>query len=291
MSARLDDFRYQRDGITVPAIWVAVALSLLIHAALLWGWMPKMRLPLFEDPERSEAHGPLVVQLAPLPSLPPALPPSLTRQARPPKAVAHPRAPSTFTVPNRTASTRAAPAPGTPSIAAAAPERRSTGDDLTSYIEARRRARAESQLDAPPGGMPSAPPVEDDNSRSNRIAAANLGAQRRLTFGYDPTRGGGVFEIQRVGFDDAEFLFYGWNKDIRRTTKQLIEVRKGNNSDIRIAVVRKMIAIIREYEQDDFLWESQRLGRHLMLSARARDNAGLEDFLMREFFGDPGRPQ
>ena len=29
-----------------------------------------------------------------------------------------------------------------------------------------------------------------------------------------------------------------------------------------------MIAIIREYEQQDFVWESRRSGRSLMLSAR-----------------------
>jgi hypothetical protein len=95
----------------------------------------------------------------------------------------------------------------------------------------------------------------------------------------------------RLGFTDAEFMFFGWNKDIRRNTKQLIEVQKGNNADTRIAVVRKMISIIREHEQEDFLWESQRLGRNLMLSARPRDNSGLEEFLMREFFEDPRRPQ
>jgi hypothetical protein len=48
-----------------------------------------------------------------------------------------------------------------------------------------------------------------------------------------------------------------------------------------------MIAIIREYEREDFLWESHRLGRSLMLSARAKDNAGLEEFMIREFFEDP----
>jgi len=32
------------------------------------------------------------------------------------------------------------------------------------------------------------------------------------------------------------------------------------------------------------------LGRSLMLSARQRDNAGLEQFLMQEFFEDPLRP-
>ena len=135
-----------------------------------------------------------------------------------------------------------------------------------------------------------APQVEDDNARSNRIAAANLATQRKQTFGYDATQGGGVFQLVRVGYTDAEFLFFGWNKDIRRNTKQLIEVRKGSNPDTRIAVVRKMISIIREYEQQDFRWESQRLGRSMLLSARPRDNAGLEEFLMLEFFEDPLRP-
>lgn len=112
-----------------------------------------------------------------------------------------------------------------------------------------------------------------------------------MTFGYDPNQRGGVFQIEHMSDDAAEFLFYGWHRQLRRNMAQLIEVRKGANADIRIAVIRKMIAIIREYEQDDFLWESQRLGRSLMLSARTRDNAGLEDFLMTEFFGDPRRPR
>ncbi len=138
--------------------------------------------------------------------------------------------------------------------------------------------------------MTDAAPAEDEKARSNRIATANLATQRKQTFGYDPSQGGGVFQIVRIGFSEGEFLFFGWNKDIRRNTKQLIEVAKGNNADTRIAVVRKMIAIIRDHEQEDFLWESQRLGRNLMLSARQRDNAGLEEFLMREFFDDPRRP-
>jgi hypothetical protein len=64
----------------------------------------------------------------------------------------------------------------------------------------------------------------------------------------------------------------------------MIEVRKGNNPDIRIAVVRRMIAVIRDYEQEDFSWNSRRLGRVVVLSARQADNAGLEDFMMKEFF-------
>jgi hypothetical protein len=94
-----------------------------------------------------------------------------------------------------------------------------------------------------------------------------------------------------MGYDSAEFVFFGWNKEIRRNTKQLIEVRKGTNSDIEIAVVRKVISIIREYEQENFLWESARLGRTLTLSARSGDNERLEEFMLREFFDDPRSPQ
>jgi hypothetical protein len=47
-----------------------------------------------------------------------------------------------------------------------------------------------------------------------------------------------------------------------------------------------MIAIIRDHERGDFVWESRRLGRNVTLSARPRDEAGLKDFLMREFFAD-----
>ena len=131
--------------------------------------------------------------------------------------------------------------------------------------------------------------MEDDNARANRLAAENLGSNRKPVFGPE-RRGGGIFHIQRLGYDYAEFLFFGWNKDIRRNTQQLIEVRKGGNRDIRIAVVRRMIAIIREYEQEDFVWESQRLNRNVTLSARARDSSGLEEFMLREFFEDPRRP-
>jgi hypothetical protein len=46
-----------------------------------------------------------------------------------------------------------------------------------------------------------------------------------------------------------------------------------------------MIEIIRDREPGDFVWVSQRLGRNVNLSARPSDNAGLEDFLMQEFFG------
>ena len=291
-----DALRSRRDGITVPTIWIAVGLSLLVHVALLWKWLPRIRLPSPELSERGETRGSLSVQLAPPPrpaSPPPsasslAAPPAPKPPARPaPRAAPVPPVLALRTPPPDSAPTVRPPAPATPApVAPPAP----ASSDLASYIEARRRSRGDTPAPPSSGSMADAAPAEDDKARSNRIAAANLATQRKQTFGYDPSQGGGVFQIVRIGFSEGEFLFFGWNKDIRRNTKQLIEVAKGNNADTRIAVVRKMISIIRDHEQEDFLWESQRLGRNLMLSARQRDNAGLEEFLMREFFDDPRRP-
>ena len=299
MSDSLDAFRNRRDGVTIPTIWVAIALSLLIHVAVMWQWLPRIHLPSLDEPDRSDARGQLRVRLAPPPGPPPApvarTPPSPTLQARPPMAeVRPPPAPPVIALNQPSPDIPASP-PVAPSATAPTSVRPPADGDLASYIEARRRARVEPAPAAPsamfPGSVVTAPPAEDDKTRANRLAAANLGSQRRLTFGYDPTKSGGVFHINRMGYENAEFIFFGWNQEIRRNTAQHIEVRKGSNSDIRIAVVRRMIAIIRDYEQGDFLWESRRLDRSLMLSARPRDNAGLEDFMMHEFFDGSRLPQ
>lgn len=287
--------RNRRDAVTVPTIWIAVAISLLVHVAVLWKWLPRIRLPSPEQSERGEARGSLVVQLVP-PARPPSAPlPSAPPQVAPPPPPPPPRAavrrpPAAPVIALKSPAGSAAPPPAPPVTAPTPPRPPATGD-FASDIEARRRARSDTTTPAPPAPspVPYAAPAESDNARANRIAAANLATQRKQTFGYDPTQGGGVFQITRIGYTDAEFLFFGWNRDIRRNTKQLIEVQKGNNADTRIAVVRKMISIIRDYEREDFLWESQRLGRSLMLSARARDNAGLEAFMMHEFFPEDPR--
>jgi hypothetical protein len=235
---------------------------------------------------------PLSVLLAP-PVPPPPRTPAVAQRAKPPATVrARPKAvPRPHSTPRIIAreqpESRTPPRVNTPSVAAPPPERRAAGDDLSSYIEAKRRAREEAaRPPAPPVTASKAPPAEDENTRIDRIIAANLTPQHTMSFGYDPTQRGGIFHIEHMSDDAAEFIFYGWHKAMRRNMAQLIEVRKGGNPDIRIAVIRRMIAIIRDYEQGDFLWESRRLGRNVTLSARTRDNAGLEDFLMAEFFGD-----
>jgi hypothetical protein len=290
----------RHDDVRISAIRVAFAVSLLVHALALWTYLPRMRLLTPTDTTQGETGSPLAVQLTPLQSPPgsmPSRPPppeplvalqSPGRNASSPKGAAPKTSPSPVM-------TRPRQSPDVPALTTAPPEPAPAppqpigATDLAAYIEARRRARGESSA-AAQESAPNAPSTETENERQNRIIAANIGMNARPSFGKEPRNGGGVFQIKTMEFSYAEFYFFGWNKDINRNSRQVIEVRKGDNSDIRIAVVRKMIGIVREHESGDFLWESHRLGRQLMLSARARDNTELEAFMMQEFFFDSRNP-
>lgn len=286
-------FSRARDRITIPTVWVAFALSILIHAAGLFGLAPKVPVP-FEEAKLGKPSGSLAIRLVPFSSPPPSAErapatrpaprPPLARKAPLPRSDPPPApAPRTLTVerPVRPEITvPAQPARIEPSTARAAP---APGDDLASYIASRRRAR-----EGP--STPPAPAPETEQERHNRTAAENLGLTSTPTFGNDPNRGGGVFQIRSMGFDIAEFAFFGWNKDINRNSLQVMEVRRGNSENMEIAVTRKMISIIRERSKEDFLWQSKRLNRGLWLSARPTDQAELEAFILKELFPDP-RPR
>jgi hypothetical protein len=239
-----------------------------------------------EDPRYGRKSGSLAVRIAPPPApvpaavlaMParhaagsPAASPAAPRSAATPRPV--PRPPAPAPAPKILALERSGAKAAPP--AAEAP-RALLGGDLAAYVAARRRNRE-------PAPAATAP-AETQQERDNRITAENLGLTRTPAFGAERERGGGIFHVQRIGVDDAEFFFYGWNRTIRRNTRQMIEVQRGSNPTIQIAVVRRMIAIIREYVKEDFTWESQRLKRDVRLSARPADNAGLEDFMMGEFF-------
>lgn len=98
---------------------------------------------------------------------------------------------------------------------------------------------------------------------------------------------GGVFTILHKGTRTAEFAFNGWRPDTHRQWREVIEVDAGPGGDVELAIVRRMIALIRTHYAGDFVWRSHRLGKEIVLSARVEDNAQLEDFLTREFFGTP----
>jgi hypothetical protein len=292
---------YRHDAITVRVIWVAFALSLLVHVATLWMSPPLMRSLTLDPAARAEPAAALVAQLAPRsvpsentpPAAPPAPPPRASSPPRQRATKAPPAAPTPFPPPPiamsepAPRSTQAPPAPSAEAPAAAAPP---VATDLSAFIAARRQARGEPTISAAQGREPDAPPAESEKERLNRIVTANLGLNKVPTFGDDPKRGGGVFQLRRLGSEDADFYFNGWNQDIGRVAKQLVEVRRGTNPDIRLAVVRKIIEIIRAHEPGDFVWVSRRLARQVTLSARPADSAALEDFIMRDFFGDGRSP-
>jgi len=292
--------RRKGDVVTIPTLWLAFLLSLLVHIAAMWELLPRLKLLSGDAIESSKAGEPLAVRLAAVPSVPPpaapppeAQPPPARKASPPPKdrvekaaprvAPAPPPVVTRPAVPESAALPRPVPPLATPS-ATPSPSSPPVAGDLASFIAAKRRARGEPDPAASSGGVPNAPPVESDIARRNRIVAANLAPLSAPTFGSEPKNSGGIFQIRRLGYDDAEFTFYGWNTEIKRRASQMIEVRKGDNSDIRIAVIRRMIEIIRQYEQEDFSWKSDRLHRIVVLSARPKDNAGLEEFMMEEFF-------
>ena len=291
----LDD----KGRLNLPFIWVAVALSILLHAAALFGWKLPHGVRQLSGADGSQLTSPLRLRVLPIPSATPA-PPAVARNAQPrsrrpapaPAPAQRPRAPvialNTPTPGAPAAPVTPPPVPAAPAAAPIAPQppapptpARPPNNDFMAALEARRRARGNSAPSAPPTQAA----LDDDKARRDSIVASNLGQNRAPSFGSDPRKqGGGVFQIQRETFDRAELVFYGWNKEIGRMSAQAIEVRKANNPDIRIAVVRAMIAIIRDQEKGDFIWDSRRLGRSLDLSARLEDSAGLEDVLMREFY-------
>lgn len=94
----------------------------------------------------------------------------------------------------------------------------------------------------------------------------------------------GIFRIVNIGPRFAQFTFRSWTTGDYNPRRVLVEVEAGPDGDVERAIIRKMIELIRQFHQEDFNWESQRLNRVIVLSARMRDNDGLEDFLMREFF-------
>lgn len=255
-----------------------------------------------EDPKQGKERGTLVTRLAPPPQpspppsaappvppvrkpVPPApkpQPPSQAHRSPPPvQAAPRPPDPPRVLAPESPVSIPTPP-PAHSATPPAAP--RAPADDFAANVAARRRAREAAANAAPSAPSNPSDRIETEKERHSREVAANLGLNATPTFGGERSPGGGMFQLQNVTSDEAQLVFYGFNKEIQRNARQVLTVRRGSNPSIQFALVRRMIAIIREHESGDFIWESPRLGRNVTLSARMADNAGLEDFLMREFF-------
>lgn len=121
-----------------------------------------------------------------------------------------------------------------------------------------------------------------------QIAEANVRRSMQQASGQDGTSG--VFQIVSKSVRVGTFTFRGWKVNTNGW-KQTIEVDAGLGGNLDLAMVRKMIEIIRTHYKGDFRWESNRLGRVVNLSARVEDSAELEAFMLEEFpeFAKPKR--
>lgn len=262
---------------------LALTASLLLHALLLYLFI-RQHLELDMRPV-SQNNNTLSVQINPLVPLitPPARvkpPPATPPRAKKPKVRIHHAQPPVLTraTPAKTQATppinvpKPVPKPApVPSAATDVPT------DMSSYINAVRARRNAADSSAATENV--APQPSADEIRMAKI-------QRNL----QPQGGGGIFEIKRVGTRSGTFLFRGWGNTYTSPLQETITVETDGNTDIEHAMIRKMISIIRKRHNGDFSWESQRLNRVITLSARLQDNAGLEDFLMTEFFGPTRKP-
>jgi len=152
--------------------------------------------------------------------------------------------------------------------------------DLMSYVRAKRQHSQD---------------LEDNAARENAAAIANTRGpsadelrDANINRNLQQQGTSGIFVIRQISFRTGQFSFRGWKNDYSNSRLEIIDVEAGADGNIDLAIIRKMIEIIRREYKGDFNWESQRLGRTIVLSARMEDNTGLEEFLMQEFFATGG---
>jgi hypothetical protein len=274
----------RQDVVTIRKVWVTLAVSVLVHMAALILFLTHPPIPGVGQLVNEEESPPVQVELAeakpPQPSPSASAEPAAEPLPKVPRPAARVRPPPMVAMPRLQAPAIQTPAPAPPPQVAAAPAppqaRPPSQGDFLSFVQANRRAR----------GAPESPGRDNSEADFNTQIAANLPSAAHGVAAQRSIRGGGIFEVKRMSYDDAAFEFFGWNTEMGRQTPQMIEVRKGNNPDMRIAVVRRMIVIIREHEHEDFTWESGRHGRVVTLSARPADTAALEAFLLHDLFDD-----
>ena len=256
---------------TLRYLAIGLLISLSLHISFL------VLLPSRDVTDVSPAsgpQGPMVVRLAPsAPAPPPSAAEMLPPQPTPQKPPRPPQAPQMMTVPSLTPqSTPLVPQPPEPIRPPVTPP-----TDFMSMVNAKRELRAAAEALARADGRASGREPSADE-----VAMSNINRNLRTLSQRDGTSG--VFQILSKGHRAAQFSFNGWTGDRSNSRRDVIDVDAGLNGNIETAIIRRMIELIRTHYKGDFNWDSQRLGRVVVLSARVEDTAGLEEFMLREFF-------
>jgi hypothetical protein len=113
------------------------------------------------------------------------------------------------------------------------------------------------------------------------VAEANVRRSLERANGKDGD--GGLFTVTSKGVRVATFSFRGWDPR-SRGARQVFEVDAGLGGNVELAIVKRMIEVIRLRFKTKAPWESQRLGRVVMISMAIEDTEEVERFLMKEVF-------
>ena len=148
--------------------------------------------------------------------------------------------------------------------------------DMASYIAQQRAKREAGELAAANQNVAAAAAEQGQSDEAKRDARIKNNFNNGTN---------GIFEITNLSNNSASFSFLGWTSSVSNARREFFEVEAKSGQDVRLAMIRRMIALIRLHYQGDFDWQSQRLGRTISKSARLEDSAELEEFLMQEFFG------
>ncbi len=275
---------------------LTVVLSILLHLSLLWLFAPKLfsigapqkdapPLEITLGPPQEKETAPSEEVLPDLRPLPQPIPetakpkprPKVAKKLKPKKPPVEVVKESKTKIVKQDHQSKAQPEP-VPQPTSPAPL---PGEDMQAYIRRQKEAKLAKK------GL-SKQDVEEVLASSNPQSEGDRrDAKIKENLNLDGTNG--IFSIRNLSARDAQFSFKGWKNNVNTARLEVIDVRAPDGVDIKKAVIRKMITIIRREYDGDFKWDSRRLHRVITLSARQQDTRTLEDFMMLEFFG-PGTP-
>lgn len=278
-------------------IVLTLLLSVLLHLSLLWIFAPKLFsmgapvadapplqitlgppqkeevapseevLPTPEDVQEKQAEQP---KLKPKPNI--ARPPKKVRPIETPVEVVKK---SEISVQKNDKLNKTIPKPKQPEVSLDP----LPGEDMQAYVRRVQQAKLAKQ------GL-SKQDVEAVIASNNPQSEGDK-RDAKINANLDLNGTNGVFEIKYLSPQKAAFSFKGWKNNINNARLEIFDVFAPNGVDIKRAIIRKMIEVIRRDYNGDFNWDSHRLNRVVELSARVEDTEGLESFMMAEFFG-PG---
>jgi hypothetical protein len=270
-------------------IVLTLLLSILLHLSLLWIFAPKlfsMGAPVADAPPLQITLGPPQEErvapseeVLPTPEVQEQQPKVIKKPqtiARPPKQIRS-KAPPVEVVDQAELKVKklnqSIPKPEQPEESVTP----LPGEDMQAYIKRQQQAKLAKQ------GLSKQDVEAVIASNNPQSEGAKRDAKIKENLNLDGSNG--IFEIRDLGPRTAQFSFKGWKNNINTARLEVIDVSASDGEDIKHAVISKMIEIIRRDYKGDFNWDSHRLGRVVVLSARVEDTEALENFMMHEFFG------